>query len=48
MRYNKQVQFRKLKQGVMSVEEYEQEFYQVISFASKMVATEEDKIECFV
>lgn len=44
-RYNKQVDFMQLKQGAMSVEEYEQEFTKLSHFAPKMVATEKDKIE---
>ena len=47
-RYNKRLEFMRLKQGVMSVEEYEQEFTKLSRFAPKMVATEEDKTECFV
>ncbi|XP_038889305.1 uncharacterized protein LOC120079215 [Benincasa hispida] len=39
-RYNKQAEFLNLRQRVMSVEEYEQEFDKLSHFAPELVATE--------
>ncbi|XP_038880446.1 uncharacterized protein LOC120072105 [Benincasa hispida] len=40
IRYNKQAKFLNLRQRVMSVEEYEQEFNKLSRFAPELVATE--------
>ncbi|XP_038882211.1 uncharacterized protein LOC120073433 [Benincasa hispida] len=47
-RYNKKVDFLNLKQGVILVEEYEQEFDKLTHFAPKLVATKAIRIERFV
>ncbi|XP_038880466.1 uncharacterized protein LOC120072126 [Benincasa hispida] len=47
-RYNKQVEFLNLKQGVMLVKEYEQEFDKLSHFAAELVATETARTERFI
>ncbi|XP_038895970.1 uncharacterized protein LOC120084143 [Benincasa hispida] len=47
-RYNKQAEFLNLMQGLMSVEEYEQEFDKLSLFTPKLVATEAARIERFI
>ncbi|XP_038874997.1 uncharacterized protein LOC120067519 [Benincasa hispida] len=46
--YNKQIEFLDLKQRVMSVEEYEQEFDKLSHFAPELVATEATRTEKFI
>src|ERR1051325_7150942 len=48
LRYNKQREFMDLRQGVMTVEEYSQEFDKLSRFAPKMVATEVERAKRFV
>lgn len=47
-RFNKQANFLSLKQGAMTVEEYEQEFDKLSHFALEMVATEAAKTKRFI
>ncbi|XP_038904478.1 uncharacterized protein LOC120090847 [Benincasa hispida] len=46
--YNKQAEFLNLKQRVMSVEEYEQEFDKLSHFFLELVATKATRTESFV
>ncbi|XP_038882311.1 uncharacterized protein LOC120073551 [Benincasa hispida] len=46
--YNKQAEFLNFKQGVMSVEEYEQDFDKLSHFAPKLVATETIRTNSFI
>ncbi|XP_038883046.1 uncharacterized protein LOC120074107 [Benincasa hispida] len=47
-RYNKQAEFLNLKQGVMSMEKYEQEFDKLSHFTPELVATEAARTERFI
>ncbi|XP_038874873.1 uncharacterized protein LOC120067373 [Benincasa hispida] len=47
-RYNKQAEFLNLRQEVMSVEEYEQEFDKLSRFAPELVTTEATRTERFI
>ncbi|XP_038880317.1 uncharacterized protein LOC120071955 [Benincasa hispida] len=48
VRYNKQAEFMKLKQGTMTVKEYEEEFDKLSCFAPDLVSTEAKRVERFV
>ena len=48
VRYRKQCEFLSIEQGNRSVEEYERKFTRLSLFAPIMVATEEQKVECFI
>ena len=47
-RFKKQAEFLSLKQGAMTVEEYEEEFNKLSHFAPEMVATEKTRVQRFV
>ncbi|XP_038887018.1 uncharacterized protein LOC120077183 [Benincasa hispida] len=47
-RYNKQTEFLNLKQRVMSVEEYEQEFDKLSHFSLELVANEATRTKRFI
>ncbi|XP_038885815.1 uncharacterized protein LOC120076109 [Benincasa hispida] len=47
-RYNKQAEFLNLKQGVISVEKYEQEFDKLSRFTPELVATKAARTERFI
>ncbi|XP_038882324.1 uncharacterized protein LOC120073573 [Benincasa hispida] len=47
-RYNKPAEFLNLKQGVMSMEEYAQEFDKLSHFTHELIATEAVTIERFI
>ncbi|XP_038880159.1 uncharacterized protein LOC120071839 [Benincasa hispida] len=48
VRYNKQAEFMNLKQGTMTVEEYEEKFTRLSCFAPDLVSTEAKRAERFV
>ena len=47
-RFNKQAEFLNLKQGAMTVEEYEEEFDKLSHFTPEMVAMQKTRVQRFV